>query len=296
MVLVDPSAHTSLVRTCVRHYRATTPLCLNRLLLEESECRVMRPDNTLVADLAATDPRTVHVHKVLRAENGQAVRAGVLDMGRADAATVRWVSASGEGPSLRLELGAADELLRTAAESERPRVDLLLAMPRPLQFGRLLPMVSSLGVGTLWVTKAAKTEKAYFSSHLLRAGNEAQLRAALVEGLAQAGDTAVPRVRVQRDLRRLLDDDGLDGYARKLLCHPARDGAAPVSIRSALRGVDGPGRVLLAVGPEGGWEEPRELELLEAHGFQRVTLGRRTLRTDVAVVSLLAVAHETLAG
>ena len=40
------------------------------------------------------------------------------------------------------------------------------------------------------------------------------------------------------------------------------------------------------------WVE--ELELLARHGFQQVTLGERTLRTDVAVVSLLALAHELL--
>ena len=75
----------------IRHYRATPVVCLNRLLLEESECRIMKPENKLVADLGAADPRAVHVRKVLRAENGQTVRAGVLDKGRSDAATVRWV-------------------------------------------------------------------------------------------------------------------------------------------------------------------------------------------------------------
>eukprot|EP00320_Phaeocystis_rex_P003707 CAMPEP_0119088048 /NCGR_PEP_ID=MMETSP1178-20130426/144056_1 /TAXON_ID=33656 /ORGANISM="unid sp, Strain CCMP2000" /LENGTH=259 /DNA_ID=CAMNT_0007071303 /DNA_START=154 /DNA_END=933 /DNA_ORIENTATION=+ len=252
----------------------------------------MRPENKLVADLAATDARTIHVREVLRAENGQAVRAGVIDMGRSDAATVRWVGAGGKDPALRLELGAADELLCTTPELERPRVDLLLAMPRPLQFGRLLPMISSLGVGTLWVTEATKTEKMFFSSHLLRKGNEAELRAALVQGVAQAGDTAVPRVIVQRNMRRLVAEE-LGGYAQKLVCHPAREAGTP-TISSILRGLDGKGRVLLAVGPEGGWEEPRELELLQDSGFRQVTLGRRTLRTDVAVVSLLAVTHESL--
>ena len=53
-------------------------------------------------------------------------------------------------------------------------------------------------------------------------------------------------------------------------------------------------RVLLAVGPEGGWDEPDELDSLARHGFERVTLGERTLRTDVAVVSLLAIANEHL--
>ena len=293
MVMVLGHALSLRHSSVIRHYRATPVVCLNRLLLEESECRIMRPENKLVADLAATDSRAVHVRKVLRAENGQTVRAGVLDMGRSDAATVRWVSgAGGKDPALRLDLGAADELLRTAAESERPRVDLLLAMPRPLQFARLLPMIASLGIGTLWVTQAAKTEKAYFSSHLLRADKQAELRAALVEGVTQAGGTAVPRVRVERSMRRLVEEE-LDGYAHKLVCHPERDGSTP-TISSLLRDVPLQGRVLLAVGPEGGWEEPRELELLQGCGFRQVTLGKRTLRTDVAVVSLLAVAHESL--
>eukprot|EP00612_Vaucheria_litorea_P005671 CAMPEP_0171469078 /NCGR_PEP_ID=MMETSP0945-20130129/11034_1 /TAXON_ID=109269 /ORGANISM="Vaucheria litorea, Strain CCMP2940" /LENGTH=69 /DNA_ID=CAMNT_0011998081 /DNA_START=37 /DNA_END=242 /DNA_ORIENTATION=- len=45
--------------------------------------------------------------------------------------------------------------------------------------------------------------------------------------------------------------------------------------------------VVVAVGPEGGWDEPFELELFSRHGFQTVTLGERVLRSDVAVVSLL---------
>lgn len=44
--------------------------------------------------------------------------------------------------------------------------------------------------------------------------------------------------------------------------------------------------------PEGGWEEPNELDMFMERGFQKVTLGTRALRSDVAVVSLLALAHE----
>ena len=50
--------------------------------------------------------------------------------------------------------------------------------------------------------------------------------------------------------------------------------------------------MLCLTSPEGGWEEPNELELFAKHGFQKVTLGSRVLRSDVAVVSLLALAHE----
>jgi 16S rRNA (uracil1498-N3)-methyltransferase len=51
---------------------------------------------------------------------------------------------------------------------------------------------------------------------------------------------------------------------------------------------------LLAVGPEGGWND-FELGLLEAHGFQRFSLGWQTLRTDTACIALLAVLQHSLA-
>ena len=53
--------------------------------------------------------------------------------------------------------------------------------------------------------------------------------------------------------------------------------------------------ILLAVGPEGGWAEPYELDMFQSHGFQQVTLGTRILRSDVAVVSLLSLAHDVCA-
>ena len=53
-------------------------------------------------------------------------------------------------------------------------------------------------------------------------------------------------------------------------------------------------RVLLAVGPDGGWN-PFELDLLQQHGFSTVSVGPRILRTDTACVALLALVHERLA-
>ena len=47
------------------------------------------------------------------------------------------------------------------------------------------------------------------------------------------------------------------------------------------------GRPLLAVGPEGGWTD-EEVEMLEGRGFARYSLGPRILRTDTAVISLIA--------
>ena len=47
------------------------------------------------------------------------------------------------------------------------------------------------------------------------------------------------------------------------------------------------GRLLLAIGPEGGWTD-EEVALLEEKGFRRYSLGQRILRTDTATIALLA--------
>jgi RsmE family RNA methyltransferase len=54
-----------------------------------------------------------------------------------------------------------------------------------------------------------------------------------------------------------------------------------------------PERVLIAIGPEGGWNA-FELSLLEAHDFQAVGMGSRTLRVDTACVALLSIAHSVI--
>lgn len=300
LCLARPSASSSpasgSAARCERGSRSGHIVCMNRLLLEPDEC-VTQPDGGLEATLASDDRRAQHVARVLRASDGDHLRAGVLDAGATDEARVRWVGGEGArgSSSLRLSLGPAERLLRPLELAARPRLDLLLAMPRPLQFGRLLPMIASMGVGTLWVTGARRVEKSYFSSHLLRKGNEAALRASLVEGLEQAGDTAVPRVLVARNLKRLLADElGGSGHARKLVCHPQREGEPRAPRLGDLPPLAPDDRLLLAVGPEGGWDEPAELDAFVQHGFEQATLGPRTLRTDTATVALLALAHDRL--
>ncbi|NIP44236.1 MAG: RNA methyltransferase, partial [candidate division Zixibacteria bacterium] len=47
------------------------------------------------------------------------------------------------------------------------------------------------------------------------------------------------------------------------------------------------GRILLAIGPEGGWV-PFEIEMMQNHGFQKCTLGRWILRVEHAVTASLS--------
>ncbi len=170
----------------------------------------------------------------------------------------------------------------------RPPVDLLLALPRPKVLQRLWAQVAALGVGRVMLCNAARVERNYFDTHVL---SEAVYRPLLLEGLQQARDTHVPVVSVHRQFRVLVEDalEDMSPGSRRIVADPS--GAIPLG-RAA---VEATGRVLLAVGPEGGWNR-FELDLLARHGFVCGGLGGRTLRSDTACIAMLAVVHEALRG
>jgi RsmE family RNA methyltransferase len=118
----------------------------------------------------------------------------------------------------------------------------------------------------------------------------------LIEGLQQAKDTRLPQVSIHRQFRILVEDqlDFLSDATLRLVADPAAVTSPGEAVRKALQ-VDSGARLLLAIGPEGGWNA-FELNLLDAHGFSSIGMGARTLRTDTACVALLALIHDALAG
>ena len=95
-------------------------------------------------------------------------------------------------------------------------------------------------------------------------------------------------MQIERNFRRYMEGGRFEtdfaDSSRRVVAHPYAQGKETPG-QSAL--CAGPGRVLVAVGPEGGWTDD-EVALLESHGFERLSLGPRILRTDTAVVALLA--------
>ena len=217
-----------------------------------------------------TGARAAHVIQVLGASPGRELRVGLVD-GPRGAGVVTAVSAS----EVRLHCTFERDI------PEPARVDLLLALPRPKVLRRLWAQVAALGVGRIVLTNAARVERPYFDTHVL---TPACYRPLLIEGLQQARDTRLPQVSIHRQFRRLIEDD-LDALCPSGLRLVA-DPAGPVSPESARREGDD-GRVLVAVGPEGGWNA-FEIDLLRRHRFQPVSLGPRTLRSDTACIAVLA--------
>lgn len=256
---------------------------MNLVLLEPGE---PRPDGT--AHLS--DARATHVRAVLRATPGQSVRVGIVS-GPLGTGVVTDITDDGVTLACTFEPDAPP----------RPQVDLLLAVPRPKVLRRLWAQLAALGVGRIVLTNAERVERNYFDTHLLEPEH---YRPLLVEGLQQARDTHVPLVSVHRRFRVLVEDelDTLCPAGRRIVAHPRQ----PASIADVVRRTDrsgqpgspppGQDRVLLAVGPEGGWNA-FEMDLLESRGFVPAGMGARILRSDTACIALLAIVHDAvLAG
>jgi RsmE family RNA methyltransferase len=218
--------------------------------------------------------RAAHLLNVIKDTPGQSVRVGRLD-GPFGRGIVQ--SAGGGQVTLRCEYDASVPC--------RPNVDVLLALPRPKVMRRLWAQLAALGVGRIILTNAERVERHYFDTHVI---TETTYRPLLIEGLQQARDTRVPVVSIHRQFKILIEDhlDELCPDGLRVVADPS--GLTPLA---AAIGEHVSGRVLIAIGPEGGWNA-FELTLLQKRGFQLVGLGTRTLRVDTACVSLLSIAHE----
>lgn len=220
--------------------------------------------------------RAKHIRTVLRATPGKTLKIGLLN-GPFGRATVEEIS----GHTVTLHCEFED------TAPPRPRIDLLLALPRPKVLKRLWAQLAALGVGRIILTNAEKVERCYFDSHVIRPDFFNKL---LIEGLQQARDTRLPEVLIRKRLKPFLEDE-LDTLCPETLRLTA-DPSATARISETVT-PDETRRVLLAVGPEGGWT-PYELDLLNAHGFSGAGMGDRILRSDTACIALLSILAESL--
>ena len=248
---------------------------MNLIIIERHE--VSGGGNEGGGHVTLSGVRADHLLNVLRVAPGHHVRVGVLD-GPYGVGTVQSV-------------GAGTVALRCAFQATvppRPRVDLLLALPRPKVMRRLWAQIAALGVGRIILTNAERVERPYFDTHVLTPECYGPL---LVEGLQQARDTWRPDVSIHRRFRVLVEDelDPLFPSGLRLVADPVADKLVGKVVRESVEE-----RLLLAIGPEGGWND-FETALLEAHGFRRAGMGPRTLRTDTACIALLALAHDAIA-
>ncbi len=210
--------------------------------------------------------RAEHVRKVLGKAPGDTLAVGVRG-GKLGTATV--VSSTKQA----LELEAC--VFERDPAPKRP-ITLVLALPRPPVFRRLLQHVTAFGIERLVLLHTRRVEKSYWMSPSLEPDAiEAQLQL----GLEQAVDTVAPQVERARGFKAFVEErlPELAAGARVLVAHPGVLPPCPTDVA---------GPVVLLVGPEGGFI-PYELERLCDAGAQGVSLGPRILRVETATLALL---------
>jgi RsmE family RNA methyltransferase len=253
---------------------------VNLLILDRSEVGSLIP---------AEDRRTLHVARVLKKGRGDEVATGILT-------EAPFSKAQGSLGVARIErLDGEGMVLEFQAEAEAPALRplrLILGFPRPIQGGRLLKDLASLGVAEITLCGTELGEKSYLESDLWKKG---EYRRALLEGAEQAGNPRLPRVRREWSLKAALatlragpGESGEPGWeaGARICLHPGEEipllGEAPLFAPLSL-----------AIGSERGWTEA-EIARLEAAGFKTARLGERILKTETAALAAVSISLSRL--
>jgi RsmE family RNA methyltransferase len=223
--------------------------------------------------LTLTDYRAEHIVKVLRSAIGDRLRVGLIDGLR------------GYGTVSALEkkfpFSAVLDLELSEPSGALPPLDLILALPRPIMLKRVLSQVTALGVGTIHLINANRVEKSFWEAGLLQSQ---EYRVHLRHGLEQAMDTRMPEIRLHTKFKPFIEDfcpSQVGAYRYLLLADPAGEHPLGKVIGEKT------GRILLAVGPEGGWVD-YEVQKFREQGFLCCTIGERILKVDTAIIALHA--------
>ena len=237
---------------------------VNLILFEPAETSLPLP---------RTDPRTLHILRVLRRRLGDTCDCGLVN-----------------GPRGKATLTALDATALTLAfawEAAPPPppapITLLLGLPRPQTARDILRDATTLGVAALHFVTTEKGDPNYARSTLWSSG---EWRRHLVTGAEQAFDTRLPAVTHGRPLADLLAT--LPPAATRLtLDNYESSGALSVCVVPR----DTP--VVLALGPERGWSAG-ERDLFHARGFMFAHLGPRVLRSETAALAALTLVRAKL--
>lgn len=180
---------------------------------------------------------------------------------------------------------------RTAAPAGRLHLSVAQAVPKGDKMDWVLQKGTELGVAEFWPFQAARSVPVLDDSD--RAVARADRWRKIAQGAAaQCGRADVPIVHALCEFLTAVDY----GTANGSRCFMLDELSETDALRAALRRdplqwdeeTQTPARVMLLVGPEGGWTQ-EEREHAERYGVEAVGLGRLVLRTETAALVAAAV-------
>lgn len=221
--------------------------------------------------LELRDRRAHHINKILRAGLGDKLQVGQIN--------------GPTGTGLITKISPNQVTLNINLHNQPPAkamIDLILALPRPIMLKRILSQSAALGVDNIYLINSRRVEKSFFNASLL---DKTNIRQYLCAGLEQSTATRLPQISIHPRFRPFIEDivpQIGESCPVRLVAHPARPDLLPMVAPLPLTE-----KVILAIGPEGGWLDYEIGKFLE-QGFKPFSMGKRILKVETAVVALLA--------
>ncbi len=142
-----------------------------------------------------------------------------------------------------------------------------------------LVMQKSVELGAKVIVPIAAKRTVVRLDHKRAAKRQAHWQSIITQACEQSGRTRIPRLA---PVLSLADHIAADRNDCRIVLHPRQAGIPAFAPTAA------PTSVSLLVGPEGGFDEP-ELAALNAANYRCWRLGPRTLRTETAALTALAI-------
>ncbi|HEG44536.1 MAG TPA: 16S rRNA (uracil(1498)-N(3))-methyltransferase [Phycisphaerales bacterium] len=226
-------------------------------------------DNTY----SITDHRAEHIRTVIKSIPGDTLNVGLLN-GPTGTAVIESI----EDDRVTLTCTWLPLL------QSLPTIDLICALPRPQTLKKVLASAAAMGIRRIHLVNAERVKQRYFKSSLL---HYEKYKRFLLEGLSQGKRTNMPEIKIYKDFDKFFNETlpELEDQEQKPAIRLLPDPETDTFINSIKLTRDD--RILLAIGPEGGWIPP-ELNLIANLGFHKFSLGRWILRVENAVVAALS--------
>lgn len=231
-------------------------------------------DYTVDGRVRLNDYRHKHVVEVLKAQVGEKIRVGDLN------------GCMGLGSILAL----TEQLLEMSVvcDDDPPQaapLNLVLALPRPKVFKRILITATTLGIKRICLINSWRVDKSYWGSPCLAPD---EINRQLITGLEQARDTVLPVVTLHSRFKPFVEDElqNIAGGGSCFVAHPHNAKPCPqFPFRSAEQ------MVTVAVGPEGGFIDYEVDKFIECN-FTPIEIGARILRVETAITKLTSLLVE----
>ena len=214
-----------------------------------------------------------HMVRVLRLGTGDAVQLadekGTVHFGTINQVAKEWVAVK-----------IISSCPVAQSDSAAPRITICQALPKGDKIDLILQKGTELGAHDFWLfggrRSVAKIRDDQQKNKLERWNR------ITAEAARQCGRTDIPAVTWRPSAVEASNDTGQE--LRLILWEGEREH----SLKDVLSAGGKPSSVIVAIGPEGGFD-PLEVRHFSQHGFQPVSLGSRILRTETASIAILSI-------